>query len=448
MQNPRPQNSPEHLGSHDIAREERLSAQVMAATLSRALGEGVFGNSDDAVVFYDLTRLDSALDALRNAFPPTTLHAVAVKANPTVEVLSRIRMAGHGAEVASMGELHLALAAGFPAESIVFDSPVKTRRELEVALKMGININANTLNELVRIASLYSTIGSSSRVGIRVNPETGKGSIDATSVAVQHSKFGVSLRECRAALTSAFSEYPWLTGLHLHIGSQGMSHKQLLDGVGAVYDFFVQSRDNAPIHVFNIGGGLPAKYRESDTPVQFKEYSTALSQRCPALFDPGVSLITEFGRSVHASCGWVASRIEYVVEHGDAMPTLFVHVGADMFLRKAYRPNDWHHDISICDSSGRLRTGPQRMYSVAGPLCFAGDYIDRGVSLPANVSEGDFLLIHDAGAYTFSMWSIYNSRQFPAIIGYEGAEKRFRCLRRRQLAEEIVDFWSGGTVLK
>ena len=423
---------------------ERLSAADMAAALSRALAEGVLGGSDEAVVFYNLSRLDAILDSLRTAFPVSTLHTVAVKANPTVEVLKRIRSAGHGAEVASIGELELALTAGFPVEAIVFDSPVKTCEELEVALKIGVRINANTLGELVRIDSLYSTLGSRSHVGVRINPETGTGSIDATSVAVEYSKFGVSLRERRAALTRAFSAYPWLTGLHLHIGSQGMSLDQLVDGVGAVYDFFMESRQSAEIRVFNIGGGLPAKYRESDTTTQFNEYAIALLQRCPALFDADVSLVTEFGRTVHASCGWVASRIEYVIEHDDSAPTLVVHVGADMFVRKAYRPDDWHHDISICDSSGRLRTGPQRMFSVAGPLCFAGDYIDRAVSLPASVREGDYVIIHDAGAYTFSMWSMYNSRQFPAIIGYNGEGESFRFLRPRQSLDQIVDFWSWG----
>jgi diaminopimelate decarboxylase len=423
---------------------ERLSAADMAATLSRALAEGVLGGSDEAVVFYNLSRLDAILDSLRTAFPVSTLHTVAVKANPTVEVLKRIRSAGHGAEVASIGELELALTAGFPAEAIVFDSPVKTRKELEVALKMGVRINANTLGELVRIDSLYSTLGSRSHVGVRINPETGTGSIDATSVAVEYSKFGVSLRKSRAALTRAFSKYPWLTGLHLHIGSQGMSREQLLDGVGAVYDFFMELRESVDIRVFNIGGGLSAKYSESDMPTLFSEYAAALLERCPELFEADVSLVTEFGRSVHASCGWVASRIEYVIEHDDSAVTLVVHVGADMFLRKAYRPQDWHHDISVCNSRGRLRRGLQKTFQVAGPLCFSSDYLDRSVSLPGSVSEGDYIIIHDAGAYTFSMWSMYNSRQFPAIIGYDGEGESFRCLRPRQSLEQIVNFWSGG----
>ena len=421
---------------------ERLSASAMAATLSRALEHGVEGSADDAVVFYDLAFLETRLRSLAAAFPPSTLHAVAVKANPSVEILKRTRAAGHGAEVASIGELELALAAGFPIESLVFDSPVKTREELDRALRLGIWINANTLDELGRIADLHASLHSASRVGIRVNPELGKGAIEATSVAVQGSKFGVPLGRSRAAILEAFSRHPCLTGIHVHIGSQGMSRSQLLEDVGAAYDLFVEANRSAGATVFNIGGGLPAKYRDQDTPPPFEDYATALRGRCPRLFEPGVALVTEFGRSLHANCGWVASKIEYAVDNGNDLPTLLVHVGADMFVRKAYRPDDWHHDLSVCDPSGRLRVGPKKPFRVAGPLCFAGDFLDRNVALPADVREGDYLLIHDAGAYTFSMWSIYNSRQFPAIIGYEGEEPTFKCLRRRQSVDEIVDFWS------
>lgn len=420
----------------------RLGSKVVAAVLSRALADGFIGGSNESVVFFDLSRLDSILGRIKAAFPASALHSIAVKANPTMEILKRVLTAGHGAEVASSGELQLALAAGFPVEAIVFDSPVKTLKELELALSLGIGVNANTLNELERISRLYDALSSRSRVGIRINPQIGVGQIEATSVAVSNSKFGVPLGECRLALHRALSEYPWLTGLHTHIGSQGMSLQQLLDGIGAVYDFFVESSHTTPLDFFNIGGGLPAKYSEADDPIPFEEYAVAVEDRCPSLFTPAVSLVTEFGRSIHAGCGWVASKVEYVIRHGEGVPTLLIHVGADMFLRKAYHPNDWHHDISVCDRTGRLRVGPRKVFSVAGPLCFAGDYLDRSVSLPEDICEGDYVIIHDAGAYTFSMWSLYNSRQFPAIVGYEELGERFRYLRHRQSVEDIVGFWS------
>ena len=426
----------------DAAPEGRLDAAAMAAVLARARAGQAPGSGDDAVVFYDLSRLEGRLAALAAAFPPGALHATAVKANPLVEVLKRVRDLGHGAESASLGELELALAAGFPPARIVYDSPVKTRDELAYALRTGVGINANSLDELARIAELRGTRSATGRIGLRVNPEIGAGAIAETSVAVARSKFGVSLKERRDAIVAAFAGHPWLTGLHVHIGSQGMSLDQLAAGVGAVYDLFVDLRRTTAVDTFNLGGGLPAPYRAADVPATYAAYVAALRARCPDLFAADVNLITEFGRSLHAGCGWVASRIEYVTEHADGTATLYVHVGADMFVRRAYRPDQWYHDLSVCDAGGRLRDGPARRTSVAGPLCFAGDYLARDVALPADVRPGDVLLIHDAGAYTFSMWSLYNSRPLPAVLGYESGGDRFHLLRPRQTTDDIVAFWS------
>lgn len=432
---------PESRSSVSQLPSHRLTGSDMSAILSQALDGGSLIGLGETVVFYDLSRLTQTLLRLKQAFPATALHAIATKANPVVEILRHISLAEHGAEVASLGELALASAAGFPSNRIIFDSPVKTLDELELALRMGISVNANSLSELKRIESLFRSTGSRSRVGIRVNPEIGIGTIEATSVASKHSKFGVSLSLNRSALVRAFAEYPWLTGLHVHIGSQGMSKDQLLAGVSAVFELFNDARQHSAPYVFNIGGGLPAQYRQADVPMQFAEYGTALRERIPDLFRADISIVTEFGRSVHASCGWVATKVEYVSDPSDDIPTVFVHVGADMFLRKAYRPDDWHHDISVCDQSGHLRSGEGRVHQLAGPLCFAGDFIDRHVRLPRDIQEGDYVLIHDAGAYTFGMWSMYNSRLFPPIIAYGERGGDFRCIRRRQTPEDIVAFW-------
>jgi diaminopimelate decarboxylase len=156
----------------------------------------------------------------------------------------------------------------------------------------------------------------------------------------------------------------------------------------------------------------------------------------PALFTADWRIISEFGRYIQANAGWVVSRIEYVKD-GDE-PTIAVHVGADLFLRRCYRPEDWHHDLFVTDASGEMKTGPEQPYVVAGPLCFAGDLLARRVHLP-QVRAGDFLVIRDAGAYTLSMWSRYNSRQIPKVIGCDG--DCFTVLRRRERVEEVVGFW-------
>ncbi len=113
-----------------------------------------------------------------------------------------------------------------------------------------------------------------------------------------------------------------------------------------------------------------------------------------------------------------------------------------MFLRKCYNPGDWHHEISVVDRSGHAKSsGEMKKYTVAGPLCFAGDIIAREIELP-EVNEGDYLIIHDTGAYTLSMWSRYNSRQIPEVIGYRNDGERFELLKAREDIERIQDFWS------
>ena len=117
------------------------------------------------------------------------------------------------------------------------------------------------------------------------------------------------------------------------------------------------------------------------------------------------------------------------------------HAGADLFLRECYHPADWYHEISVVDKTGQLKTGTVRNnYIIAGPLCFAGDIIAKDVTLP-EVNEDDYILIHDAGAYTLSMWSRYNSRQVPKVIGYS-ATSSFEILKERESKEAVLKFWS------
>lgn len=414
----------------------RIQPERIAAVARAAIVQGVVA-SERAVVVHDLDVLEARLGALADAYPQNTLHAVAIKANPIVAILKKIVAAGHGLEAASIEELHLALAAGCEPSKLVFDSPAKTHDELTAALELGVRLNADNPEELARLDAHPAREGSTSILGLRVNPNVGRGRIAATSVGGRRSRFGVPIEDAPAL----FERFSWLTGVHAHVGSQGCALEQLVSAARRVEALRREVGPGRLRHV-DLGGGLPVAYLSQDDPPGFRAYTDAMREAAPSLFTPEVELVTEFGRAIHANCGWALSRIEYVKPVGDQV-MIVNHLGADMLLRPVYNPDDWKHEFLALDPRGGLRSTPTRAYTVAGPLCFGGDIIGRDVQLP-EVQPSDWLVIRDVGAYTIAMWSRHCSRGIPAVLGVrgEGGEVHFETLRAAERPEDIVRFWS------
>lgn len=413
------------------------------SSVLRALAGGLLEAPPRAAVFYDLDHAEERMRALIAAFPDLAVHALAVKACPVTSLQRFAAVRGFGAEVASIVELKQALRAGFPPERIVFDSPAKTWDELKYALSMGVIVNADNLQELARLAEVIQSQGAPARaVGVRLNPEAGVGSIEATSTAMRGSKFGVTMFEHRGELLDAFEKYPWLTAVHAHVGSQGCSLELIVESIGRVMQFIeeVEARcGRGRIRLVDIGGGLSVAYRAEARGVEFAEYAHALKARCPRLFSGEFQLVTEFGRAIWANTAIAISRVEYTkISGGRRIAT--VHLGADMFPRTAYVPDVWFHRISVLDPAGRAKAGTIEEQDIAGPLCFSGDLVARARPLP-RIEEGDLVVVHDVGAYTLSMWSRYNSRLSPPVFGYYAASQELVALRRGETVDDVVHFW-------
>ncbi len=427
---------------------KNLSEVQISKVFSRALQEGeLIGSQDTAVIFYDLSFLEKRIQNLIELFPNTTLHALAVKANPLHNVLTKVRALGVGAEAATLPELHIAIEAGFTPDKIVFGSPTKTKQELAFALNLGVHINADSLADLDKIDSALGSGKPKGTIGVRINPQVGTGKILSTSVAGEYSKFGVPIKEYREELIERFLAHDWLSGVHIHIGSQGISLEQLINGLDRVMGFVRQTNrllsekgSRKIINVVDIGGGVPISYNRNAAPLNMTQYRDEILKKFPELFSDEYKMITEFGRYIHTNPGWVVSRVESVKRDRE-INTAMVHVGADLFLRECYNPNDWSHEITVLDAEGNVKTGKDNNnYMIAGPLCFAGDLITRNIALP-RVDEGDYIDIHDAGAYTLGMWSRYNSRQVPKVIGYYNDGHKFEIIKERESIEKILSFW-------
>jgi diaminopimelate decarboxylase len=142
----------------------------------------------------------------------------------------------------------------------------------------------------------------------------------------------------------------------------------LAEGSKIVYDFAMEVNDHLKrkqIIIFDIGGGMPVSYKNNVTPPSMKKYCELLRKNCPQLFTNDFKIITEFGRWIYANAGWSVSKVEYV-KKTKFIDTIMIHLGADMFVRKIYNPGDWHHEISVADSNGKLKPETKKIHS--GPF--------------------------------------------------------------------------------
>ncbi len=195
---------------------------------------GLIDETSNSVIVHDLDRMRARIGSLVTAFPRATLHAVAIKANPLVEVLKACVEAGTGLEAASWKRFTWRSQLAVHHSESSFDSPAKSVGEINECLQRGIHLNADNFFELARIDFAWNLNASRSTVGLRVNPEVSAGAISLTNVGSIGSKFGVSIGRDHEQIVEAFRQYNWLVGLHIHVGSQGCGLDLLCDGVAKI----------------------------------------------------------------------------------------------------------------------------------------------------------------------------------------------------------------------
>lgn len=443
--------------------EERRGVEAAGRrdlAVGAAVEQGLLTEAAPVVALLDVAGIRASAAALHAAFaavgaPGTrVLHAFAVKAAPLVPVLRLLHAEGIGAEVASPGELGLARAAGIPPDRTVLDSPAKTPAELREALALGIAVNADNPQELSRLDALLPSAPTRSPVGLRVNPQTGSGSIGALSTATATSKFGVALRDegARGWVVQAFLDRPWLTRLHTHSGSQGVPLALMAEGVRTVYELAEEINAAAgrqQVDTIDIGGGLPVNFASDDETPTHAEYARLLKSTVPGLFDGSYGLVTEFGRSLLAKHGTVLASVEYAKSAG-GRPIAVTHAGVQVATRTVYDPQSWPLRIAAYDAKGRPKGGPDVAQDIAGPACFAGDVLATDRPLPL-LEQGDLVAALDTGAYYFANHYAYNSLARPGVYGFTTPGKdttthgvRFATVRAPQTVAEIVAESGGG----
>ena len=366
-------------------------------------------SSQTPVYYYDVELLQVTLERLVKAASIDHRFKVhyAVKANARPEILRIIQSAGLGADCVSGGEIKAAVAAGFPADKIVFAGVGKTDKEIKLGLSYEIEcFNVESIPELKVINELAIKAGTTATVALRVNPEIDAHTHKYITTGLSENKFGIDMCQLDAAVKLA-QELPGikLKGLHFHIGSQLTCLDSYINELTSKY-----SQMGIEFPIINVGGGLGVDYDNPDeNPVpDFTSYFKVFKDNLKLSGNREVHF--ELGRAVVAQCGSLITRVLYIKE-STTRSFAIVDAGMTDLIRPALYQA--HHAIQlVAHDSNKRETG---VYDVVGPICESSDVFAVDEKLPV-LHRGDILAIRTAGAYGEIMASQYNLRKLPGAI--------------------------------
>jgi diaminopimelate decarboxylase len=345
----------------------------------------------------------------------------ASKAFPCTAVLRVFAEEGLSVDVASGGELALALRAGFDGSRIIVHGNAKSEAELRAALDAGARIVVDNFDELDRL----ERIAAPARVLIRVTPGVAADTHEKILTGHAGSKFGFSLAQAPRAI-ERLRAAPWATllGLHMHIGSQLFDlapWRAAVEALATLGDF----------DAYDLGGGLAVAYTDDREPPTIAEYVETMQRTADELLGPGKALSIEPGRALTARAGVTLYTIESVkdVDLPDG-PVRFVAVDGGMSdnLRPMLYDAPYHADVVT-------RVGePGSACTVVGKHCESGDVLIREIDLP-DPRPGEILATPVTGAYVYAMANNYNGVPRPPVVFCSAGEARL--VVRRETFEDL-----------
>jgi diaminopimelate decarboxylase len=397
-----------------------LVAGVPLADIARQVGTPVYVYNAGAI-----RERYRALDAALAGVPHRICYAV--KANSTLAVLRLLRDLGAGADIVSGGEMARALAAGFPAERIVFSGVGKASVELQQAVRGRLgHLNVESVEELHRLAVIADQERADVAVGIRVNPDVTTETHPYISTGKSGIKFGVPVDQVPAA-ADFIAAHPRLrlTTLAMHLGSQLSDTDPFRQGIARLLELAARLRGDGrhAIEVVDIGGGLGIRYHREQA-MDPERFAAAV---VPLLAPSGYTVYLEPGRFLVGSAGVLLTEVLYR-KHSGGKEFVVVDAGMNDLVRPSHYQA--YHEIVALDDGER----PTIRADVVGPVCETGDFLALDREVP-DVSPGEHLAVLGAGAYGFVMASNYNSRPRAAEVMVDG--ERWWLARARETVEQL-----------
>ncbi|MEN9895178.1 MAG: diaminopimelate decarboxylase [Pseudomonadota bacterium] len=397
---------------------------VPVPDIARAVGTPVY--------IYSTATLERHYRVISEAFQAVDhLVCYAMKANSNQAVLKTLADLGSGVDVVSEGELRRALAAGIPAEKIMFSGVGKTAREMDFALSSGIYcFNVESEPELEVLNARAVNAGTTAHVSFRINPDVDARTHAKISTGKKENKFGISWQRARAVYQHAAS-LPGIkvTGIDMHIGSQ-ITDLQPFDDAFKLLKELVETlrSDGHMIEHVDIGGGLGIPYRLDNSPPPLPDaYADIVLKQ---LKDLNCKIVMEPGRLIVGNAGILVTEVVYVKDGGDKTFVIVDAAMNDLIRPTLYEA--WHEIQPVQISAANV---PRIKADVVGPVCETGDYLalDREMAMP---KPGDFLSVGSAGAYGAVQAGTYNSRPLVPEVLVKG--NAFHVIRPRPDYDALI----------
>ncbi len=364
----------------------------------------------------------------------------AQKACSNIHILRLMREQGVKVDSVSQGEIERALVAGYkPLENpddIVFTADMIDQPTLALVAEQQIPVNAGSVDMLQQLGE----VSPGHRVWLRVNPGFGHGHSQKTNTGGENSKHGIWHGDLPQALEVIERYKLHLVGIHMHIGS-GVDYGHLEQVCGAMVQQVIDFGQD--LEAISAGGGLSIPYREGEETIDTSHYYglwNAAREKIAQHLGHPVKLEIEPGRFLVAESGVLVAQVRSVKNMGSRHFVL-IDAGFNDLMRPSMY-GSYHHISALAGDGRELAALPLVETVVAGPLCESGDVFTQQEggkvetrALPP-VQVGDYLVLHDTGAYGASMSSNYNSRPLLPEVLFDNGEARL--IRRRQTVQELL----------
>lgn len=349
---------------------------------------------------YDRGLLDRRVALLRGALPPAIALHYAVKANPMPAVVQHMAGRVDGLDVASLGELKVALDAGMDPAEISFAGPGKRPPELAAAIAAAITINLESARELETVARLGQAQGRRPRVAVRVNPDF---ELKASGMKMGGGPkpFGVDAEQVPALLRRIGELGLDFQGFHIFTGSQNLRPEAIVEAHDRTFELALRLAADAPgpVRLLNIGGGFGIPYFPGDAPLDLDPIAANLDRWLPVVKErlPLAQVVLELGRYLVGEAGiYVAEVVDRKVSRGHTFLVtnggLHHHLAASGNFGQVVRKN---YPVVV---GNRVVGAEREVVTVVGPLCTPLDLLADRMEL-AKADIGDLIVVFQSGAY-------------------------------------------------